>query len=89
MQLEHRWRRHETANAPHLTGNDGRELARNLFSPIYRNEVNSEEQDTAMCLDGQAGANGGPLAVKCATGTSEADMRKTGKATRQHPPTKP
>jgi type III restriction enzyme len=43
----------EPANSPHLTGADGGALTRNLF-PVYRNELNGEEQNVAVHLDGEA-----------------------------------
>jgi type III restriction enzyme len=42
----------EPANAPHLTGADGGALGRSLFSPVFRNELNGEEQNVAVHLDG-------------------------------------
>lgn len=38
--------------SPHLTGADGGALKRSLFSPVYRNELNGEEQNVAVHLDG-------------------------------------
>lgn len=42
----------EAANAPHLTGGDGSALNRSLFSPVFRNELNGQEQNVAVHLDG-------------------------------------
>jgi type III restriction enzyme len=42
----------EPANAPHLTGGDGGALTRSLFSPVFRNELNGQEQNVAVHLDG-------------------------------------
>ncbi len=42
----------ELSNAPHLTGADGGALGRSLFSPVFRNELNGEEQNVAVHLDG-------------------------------------
>ena len=44
----------EPNGSPHLTGADGGPLQRSLFSPLYRNELNSEEQNVAVHLDGDA-----------------------------------
>ncbi|MFN3973037.1 MAG: DEAD/DEAH box helicase [Gemmobacter sp.] len=44
----------EAANAPHLTGGDGGALTRSLFSPVFRNELNGQEQNVAVHLDGDA-----------------------------------
>jgi len=44
----------EPANSPHLTGGDGAALNRSLFSPVYRSELNGEEQNVAVHLDGDA-----------------------------------
>jgi type III restriction enzyme len=44
----------EAANAPHLTGSDGGALNRSLFSPVFRNELNGQEQNVAVHLDGDA-----------------------------------
>lgn len=44
----------EAANSPHLTGADGGPLERSLFAPVLRNEFNSEEQNVAVHLDGEA-----------------------------------
>ena len=44
----------ESNGSPHLTGADGGALKRSLFSPVYRNELNSEEQNVAVHLDGEA-----------------------------------
>jgi type III restriction enzyme len=44
----------EPANSPHLTGADGGALTRSLFSPVYRNDLNGEEQNVAVHLDGDA-----------------------------------
>jgi type III restriction enzyme len=42
----------EPVNAPHLTGATGGALDRSLFSPVFRNELNGEEQNVAVHLDG-------------------------------------
>ncbi|TCO69882.1 hypothetical protein [Rhodovulum euryhalinum] len=42
----------EPANSPHLTGTNGGALNRSLFSPVFRNELNGEEQNVAVHLDG-------------------------------------
>lgn len=42
----------EPANAPHLTGATGGALDRSLFSPVFRNELNGDEQNVAVHLDG-------------------------------------
>lgn len=42
----------EPNGSPHLTGADGGALKRSLFSPVYRNELNGEEQNVAVHLDG-------------------------------------
>jgi type III restriction enzyme len=44
----------EPANSPDLTGGDGAALNRSLFSPVYRSELNGEEQNVAVHLDGDA-----------------------------------
>ncbi|HMM07878.1 MAG TPA: DEAD/DEAH box helicase family protein [Paracoccus solventivorans] len=44
----------EAANTPHLTGTDGGALNRSLFSPVFRNELNVQEQNVAVHLDGDA-----------------------------------
>lgn len=44
----------EPNGSPHLTRADGGALKRSLFSPIYRNELNGEEQNVAVHLDGDA-----------------------------------
>lgn len=44
----------EPNGSPHLTGADGGALKRSLFSPVYRNELNGEEQNVAVHLDGDA-----------------------------------
>ena len=44
----------EAATSPHLTGANGGPLERNLFSPVLRNELNEEEQNVAVHLDGEA-----------------------------------
>lgn len=44
----------EPANSPHLTGADGGALTRSLFSPVHRSELNGEEQNVAVHLDGDA-----------------------------------
>jgi type III restriction enzyme len=40
--------------APHMTGGDGGPLKRSLFSPVFRNELNTDEQGVAVHLDGEA-----------------------------------
>jgi type III restriction enzyme len=42
------------SGSPHLTGADGGALNRSLFSPVFRNELNGEEQNVAVHLDGDA-----------------------------------
>ena len=42
----------EPENSPRLYGAQGGELDRSLFSPIYRNELNGDEQNVAVHLDG-------------------------------------
>lgn len=44
----------EAANSPHLTGANGGPLERSLFTPVLRNELNGEEQNVAVHLDGEA-----------------------------------
>lgn len=44
----------EPNNAPHLTGADGGALRSSLFSPVYRNELNGDEQNVAVHLDGES-----------------------------------
>lgn len=44
----------EPAGSPHLTGADGGALQRSLFSPVFRNELNTDEQNVAVHLDGEA-----------------------------------
>lgn len=44
----------EAANSPHLTGAQGGPLERSLFAPVLRNELNGEEQNVAVHLDGEA-----------------------------------
>jgi type III restriction enzyme len=44
----------EPLASPHLTGADGGALVRSLFSPVLRNELNGEEQNVAVHLDGEA-----------------------------------
>lgn len=41
----------EPTASPHLTGADGGALQRSLFSPVFRNELNCDEQNVAMHLD--------------------------------------
>ncbi|TPE52579.1 DEAD/DEAH box helicase [Amaricoccus solimangrovi] len=43
----------EGPRSPHLTGADGGALVRSLFSPVFRNELNGEEQNVAVHLDGE------------------------------------
>ncbi|RAP41847.1 hypothetical protein BYZ73_07790 [Rhodovulum viride] len=40
------------AKLPHLTGADGGALARSLFFPVFRNELNGEERNVAVHQDG-------------------------------------
>ncbi|WP_201281082.1 hypothetical protein [Paracoccus sp. AK26] len=42
----------EAANSYHLTGSDGGALKRSLFSPVFRDELNGQEQNVAVHLDG-------------------------------------
>lgn len=42
----------EPNGSPHLAGADGGALKRSLFSPVYRNELNGDEQNVAVHLDG-------------------------------------
>jgi len=44
----------EPTGSPHLTGADGGALQRSLFSPVFRNELNGDEQNVAVHLDGDA-----------------------------------
>ena len=44
----------EPANARQLVNATGGPLQRSLFSPIYENEMNAEERDIAVYLDGEA-----------------------------------
>lgn len=44
----------EATNSPHLTSADGGPLERSLFAPVLRNELNGEEQNVAVHLDGEA-----------------------------------
>jgi type III restriction enzyme len=44
----------EPQASPHLTGSDGGALVRSLYSPVLRNELNGEEQNVAVHLDGEA-----------------------------------
>ena len=44
----------EPPNSPHLTGAQGGPLDRSLFAPILRKELNDEEQNVAVHLDGEA-----------------------------------
>ena len=39
--------------ADQLNGNDGGPLKRSLFLPVYKNELNGDERDVAMYLDGE------------------------------------
>ena len=47
------WTR-EPEGSPHLTGKSGGALERSLFSPVFRAELNAEEQGVAVHLDGAA-----------------------------------
>ena len=44
----------EATNSPHLSGANGGPLERSLFAPVLRNELNGEEQNVAVHLDGEA-----------------------------------
>ena len=44
----------EPVNAHQLAGRTGAALERSLFSPVYSNELNCDEQDVAIYLDGEA-----------------------------------
>lgn len=44
----------EPENSPHMTGKDGGALTSSLFSPVYRDELNRDEQNVAVDLDGDA-----------------------------------
>lgn len=44
----------EPEGSPHLTGKSGGPLERSLFSPIFRAEMNEDEQGVAVHLDGAA-----------------------------------
>lgn len=43
----------EAPNSPHLTGANGGPIERSLFAPVLRNELNGEEQNVAVHLDGE------------------------------------
>ena len=43
----------EPENGRKLAGNNGGPLERSLFAPIYENELNKDEQDVAVYLDGE------------------------------------
>ncbi|MCK1650076.1 DEAD/DEAH box helicase family protein [Bradyrhizobium sp. 149] len=43
----------EPENAPQLLSKTGGALEKSLFAPIYANELNSEERDVAVYLDGE------------------------------------
>jgi type III restriction enzyme len=44
----------EPNGSPHLTRADGGALQRSLFSPVFRNELNGDEQNVAVPLEGDA-----------------------------------
>ncbi len=44
----------EAPNSPHLASADGGPLARSLFAPVLQTELNSEEQNVAVHLDGES-----------------------------------
>ena len=43
----------EPTNAPQLVGRTGAALEKSLFSPVYSNELNSDEREVAVYLDGE------------------------------------
>ena len=43
----------EPINAPQLPNRTGEALEKSLFSPVYFNELNSDERDVAVYLDGE------------------------------------
>ena len=43
----------EPINAPQLVARTGAALEKNLFSPVYSNDLNSDERDVAVYLDGE------------------------------------
>ncbi len=43
----------EPINAPQLVGKTGAALEKSLFSPVYSNELNSDEREVAVYLDGE------------------------------------
>ncbi|MFO1176558.1 MAG: hypothetical protein U1E48_15380 [Paracoccaceae bacterium] len=43
------------ANARQLVGQDGGGLRRNLFAPFYEGDLNGDEQNVAIMLDGEHG----------------------------------
>lgn len=44
----------EPANSAHLTSQNGGALERSLFMPVFRSELNGDEQNVAVHLDGDA-----------------------------------
>ncbi|MDO5656776.1 MAG: DEAD/DEAH box helicase family protein [Paracoccus sp. (in: a-proteobacteria)] len=44
----------EPVSSPHLTGANGGPLDRSLFAPVFRNELNGEERNVAVHLDGDS-----------------------------------
>lgn len=52
-QMPHYITTTEATNSPHLTGAQGGPLERSLFMPVLRNELNGEEQNVAIHLDGE------------------------------------
>ena len=47
----------EPINAPQLVGNTGYALEKSLFAPVYSNELNSDEREVAVYLDGEEALN--------------------------------
>ena len=43
----------EPINAPQLVGRTGAALEKSLFSPVYSNDLNSDEREVAVYLDGE------------------------------------
>ena len=43
----------EPSNAPQLVGKTGAALEKSLFSPVYSNELNNDEREVAVYLDGE------------------------------------
>ena len=43
----------EPANSPQLLGRTGAALKKSLFSPVYSNELNNDEREVAVYLDGE------------------------------------